>query len=90
MSLYDILELPTTATSTDIRRAYKRLAKRYHPDRRGGDPNRFQRLYHAYTVLMDPHQRRHYDKLTYSIPKWFHLVLVVIMYLIRRRRDFFY
>ena len=93
-SLYDILELPRTATSSDIRRAYKRLAKQYHPDRLGGDPQQFQRLYYAYSVLMDKDQRRDYDHVTAASPntpcvvgQWVRIVLMMMVYFMRHRKN---
>jgi curved DNA-binding protein CbpA len=43
--------LPPTATSQQIKRRYRQLAKKHHPDR-GGDPREMQRLAAAYQVLM--------------------------------------
>jgi molecular chaperone DnaJ len=46
-----VLGLPPTATPQQIKRRYRSLAKRYHPDM-GGDPRQMQRLIAAYEVLM--------------------------------------
>jgi len=46
-----VLGLPPTATAQQIKRRYRALAKRYHPDR-GGDPRQMQRIIAAYEVLM--------------------------------------
>lgn len=62
-SYYDILQVPSTATSLDIKKAYRRLALQYHPDR-NPDPHaqqHFQQVGEAYACLSDPEQRRHYD-----------------------------
>lgn len=46
-----VLGLPTNATQQQIKRRYRQLAKRYHPDR-GGDPRQMQRIIAAYEFLM--------------------------------------
>jgi curved DNA-binding protein CbpA len=37
---YEVLELPKTATLDEIKKQYKELARKYHPDRKGGDANK--------------------------------------------------
>ena len=54
---YKILELPKDGSEEQIRKAYRRLALRYHPDRNPGDPGaeeRFKEIAEAYGVLIDP------------------------------------
>ncbi|MBN2366768.1 MAG: DnaJ domain-containing protein [Calditrichaeota bacterium] len=61
---YKILGLNENAGTEDIKKAYRRLAKEYHPDRRGGDKNaenRFKEISEAYAVLKDPKKRQEYD-----------------------------
>ena len=63
---YRILGISENATDEEIKRAYRRLAKEYHPDRRGGDKaaeERFKEISEAYGVLSDPQKRREYDML---------------------------
>ena len=48
------LGLPPSATADQIKRRYRYLAKRYHPDR-GGDPQQMQKIIAAYTLLMREH-----------------------------------
>jgi curved DNA-binding protein CbpA len=62
---YDVLGVARTASPTDIRRAYRTLARRYHPDvQPGGDTLRFEELSNAYEVLHDPARRARYDEAT--------------------------
>ena len=60
---YDILGVPRNASQEDIQRAYRRLARTYHPDL-NSDPvaeDRFKEISEAYNVLSDPATRRRYD-----------------------------
>ena len=65
---YKILGLDSTVASdrgvdTDlVKRAFRRLAKQFHPDYAGGDGLRFLEIYTAYRVLADPDRRRMYDR----------------------------
>jgi molecular chaperone DnaJ len=64
MDLYIILGLERGATTGEIKRAYKRLARRYHPDINPGDQRaaaQFRQIADAYEALSDPDRRRHYD-----------------------------
>ncbi|MEO0352761.1 MAG: J domain-containing protein [Cyanobacteria bacterium P01_A01_bin.15] len=61
---YKTLELQQTATQTDIKQAYHRLAKQHHPDSRGGEPSdheRIAQINQAYEILGDPAARKRYD-----------------------------
>jgi curved DNA-binding protein CbpA len=61
---YAILEVGEGATREEIRRAYRALAKRHHPDRHQGDRTaemRFKQIAAAYSVLNDPEMRSKYD-----------------------------
>jgi curved DNA-binding protein CbpA len=61
---YGILGVRPEAGEEEIRRAFRRLALEWHPDRRPGDPRaaeRFKEISEAYAVLMDPAKRREYD-----------------------------
>jgi molecular chaperone DnaJ len=62
---YDILGVPRTAGDDDIKKAYRRLAMQYHPDRNPGDKqaeDRFKQVSEAYAILSDPDKRAHYDR----------------------------
>src|SRR5436190_1603269 len=64
MDLYVILGVARGATGGDIKRAYKRLARKYHPDINPGDrtaATQFRRIAEAYETLSDPDRRRVYD-----------------------------
>jgi curved DNA-binding protein CbpA len=62
---YATLGVGAEATTEEIRRAYRRLALRWHPDRNPDDPGaaeRFKEISEAYAVLVDPGRRRDYDR----------------------------
>lgn len=62
---YEILSVERTASGDDIKRAYRRLAMKYHPDRNPNDPEaelRFKECAEAYEVLSDPERRGIYDR----------------------------
>ncbi|MDR0438872.1 MAG: molecular chaperone DnaJ [Methanocalculaceae archaeon] len=64
-SYYDVLSVPRNATETDIKKAYRNLAKKYHPDvcKEPGSEEKFKSINEAYTVLSDESKRRQYDQL---------------------------
>lgn len=58
---YDILGVSKSASADEIKRAYRRLALKYHPDR-GGDHDKFKEINEAYQALSDPQKRAQYDQ----------------------------
>lgn len=65
MSHYDVLGLSRKAKLADVKRAYRRLARKYHPDLNPGDrraEERFKQITTAYEVLCDSQRRRAYDQ----------------------------
>jgi DnaJ-class molecular chaperone len=59
---YIILGIPKTSSQEEIKSAYRRLAKEYHPDYYGKGHSLFQNIQEAYSTLSDPARRRAYDK----------------------------
>jgi len=62
---YNIMGVPRTAQADEIKRAYRKLARKYHPDvsKESGAEEKFKELGEAYEVLKDPQKRAAYDQL---------------------------
>jgi curved DNA-binding protein CbpA len=60
INYYNILKVNKQSSLEDIKKSYKKLAVKYHPDK-GGDPEIFKNISEAYQVLSDPEKRRVYD-----------------------------
>lgn len=60
MDHYSILGVPKNASQDDIKKAYRKLASKHHPDR-GGDTAMFQKIQAAYDIIGDPEKRQQYD-----------------------------
>lgn len=61
MKLYNILGVEKSASDSDIKKAYRKLAMKAHPDK-GGDPEKFKEISHAYEILTDSEKREIYDQ----------------------------
>ena len=62
---YEVLGVAKDASEDDIKKAYRKLAKKYHPDMNPGDKNaetKFKEASEAYAVLSDADKRRQYDQ----------------------------
>ena len=65
-NLYEILELTKGATLSEVKKAYKKLARKYHPDLNPKDKaaeERFKEISEAYAILCDPEKKKRYDTL---------------------------
>ena len=63
---YNVLGVPRNASQDDIKKAYRSLARRWHPDRNAGDEEaaqRFKDITEAYKTLSNVEERRRYDRL---------------------------
>ncbi len=63
-NLYRVLGVPEDAAEDDLKLAYRKLAKKYHPDANPGDrecEKRFQAINEAYSILSSPEKRKKYD-----------------------------
>lgn len=58
---YKLLEIEKSATAPEIKKAYRKLAIKHHPDK-GGDPEKFKEISQAYEVLSDPEKRELYNQ----------------------------
>lgn len=61
MELYKELGLSENATKEEIKKAYRKLSLKYHPDKATGDVEKFKRINEAYSVLSDPEKRKKYE-----------------------------
>ena len=59
---YDILGVTKSSSPDEIKKAYRKLAHQYHPDKQGGNEEKFKELNEAYSVLSDGAKRAQYDR----------------------------
>ena len=64
MNLYKVLGISKSATGADIKKAYRQLSKKYHPDicKEGDTAQKFKEIADAYSILKDPQKRKIYDQ----------------------------
>lgn len=58
---YEVLGVDRKASKDDIKKAFRKLAHQYHPDKKGGDETKFKEVNEAYTVLSNDKKRQEYD-----------------------------
>ncbi|MDB5260307.1 MAG: chaperone protein DnaJ, molecular chaperone DnaJ [Candidatus Nomurabacteria bacterium] len=58
---YDVLGIDKSASKEDIKKAFYKLASKYHPDKKGGDEAKFKEINEAYQILSDEKKRKEYD-----------------------------
>jgi DnaJ-class molecular chaperone len=59
---YKILEISPSANEQEIKKQYRKLALKYHPDKPGGNETMFKEVLEAYGVLSDSTEKQNYDK----------------------------
>lgn len=65
---YEILGVPKNASKDDIKKAFRKLAHKYHPDKSGGDEAKFKEVNEAYQTLSDDTKRQQYDTFGHAGP----------------------
>src|SRR6185436_13756623 len=58
---YEVLGVDKKASKDEIKKAFRKLAHQYHPDKKGGDESKFKEVNEAYSVLGDDTKRNQYD-----------------------------
>lgn len=61
-TLYEILDVSPDADDSEIKKAYRKKAQAYHPDKEGGDEELFKEVQKAYDILSDANKREYYNK----------------------------
>lgn len=60
-NFYDVLGVKKNASQDEIKKAYRELCKKYHPDKHGGDDTKIKEVNEAYAIIGDPEKRKQYD-----------------------------
>lgn len=60
-NFYDVLGVKKNASQDEIKKAYRELCKKYHPDKHGGDDTKIKEVNEAYATIGDPEKRKQYD-----------------------------
>lgn len=66
---YEILGINKTANQAEIKKAYRELSKKYHPDKNPDGEEMFKEINEAYSVLSDSEKKNHYDRFGHNEPK---------------------
>jgi len=59
---YEVLGVSKSASEDEIKKAFRKAAVKYHPDKEGGDEEKFKEVNEAYEVLKDKQKRQRYDQ----------------------------
>ena len=62
MDYYNVLGVDRNASEEQLKKAYKKASMQHHPDRNGGNEEKFKQINEAYSALKDPEKRQMYDQ----------------------------
>ena len=84
---YDVLGVPRSASKDDIKKAYRKLALKYHPDKTKGDKNseeKFKEASEAYHILSDEKRKANYDQFGHAAFEEV-VEVVEVLYIVRTK-----